>query len=110
MKEIYNKNQQSLAKKMEDKPTLKKWTNWKWQLKHSIQDLSTFETLTGISFSKKERKHFEKTIKKFPMSITPYYLSLIDTKDYSSDPVFKQSFPDSAELKKPIEPSGLRKG
>jgi lysine 2,3-aminomutase len=99
MKEIYNKNQQSLAKKMEDKPTLKKWTDWKWQLKHSIKDLETFEKLTGISFSKKERKKFSETTNKFPMSITPYYLSLIDTKDYESDPIFKQSFPDPSELK-----------
>ncbi|MBS3778699.1 MAG: lysine 2,3-aminomutase [Candidatus Thermoplasmatota archaeon] len=99
MKEIYNKNQQSLAKKMEDKPSLKKWTDWKWQLKHSIKDLETFEKLTGISFSKKERKKFSETTKKFPMSITPYYLSLIDTKDYESDPIFKQSFPDPSELK-----------
>jgi lysine 2,3-aminomutase len=32
------------------------------------------------------------------MSITPYYLSLIDTADYMNDPVFKQSFPDDREL------------
>lgn len=99
MKEIYNKNQQSLAKKMEDKPTLKKWTDWKWQLKHSIKDLETFEKLTGISFSKKKRKKISETTSKFPMSITPYYLSLIDTKYYESDPIFKQSFPDPSELK-----------
>ena len=99
MKEIYNKDQQTLAKKMEDYPSLKKWTDWKWQLKHSIKSLDTFEKLTGISFSKKERGRFEKTVKKFPMSITPYYLSLIDTDDYEYDPIFKQSFPDPSELK-----------
>ncbi len=27
------------------------------------------------------------------MSVTPYYLSLIDTKDYKNDPIFLQSFP-----------------
>ena len=32
------------------------------------------------------------------MSITPYYLSLIDTKEYDSDPIFKQSFPNPLEL------------
>ncbi len=98
MKEIYNKTQQSLAKKMEDTPSLKKWTDWRWQLKHSIKDLKTFEKLTDISFSKKEKEKFSETIKKFPMSITPYYLSLIDSDDYSSDPIFKQSFPDPSEL------------
>lgn len=99
MTEIFNKNQQSLAKKMEEYPSLKKWTDWKWQLKHSITDLKTFEKLTGITFSKEERKQFSNTTKKFPMSITPYYLSLIDMEDYKSDPIFKQSFPDPSELK-----------
>ncbi|MBS3748595.1 MAG: lysine 2,3-aminomutase [Candidatus Thermoplasmatota archaeon] len=99
MKEIYNKSQQSLAKKMEENPSLKKWTDWKWQIKHSIKNLDTFEKLTGISFSKKEREKFEKTIQKFPMSITPYYLSLIDSEEYKYDPIFKQSFPDPSELK-----------
>jgi len=99
MDEIYNKNQQDLAKKMENNPSLKKWTNWRWQLKHSIKKLETFEKLTGISFSKKDRDQFAETTSKFPMSITPYYLSLIDTKDYKSDPIFKQAFPDPSELK-----------
>lgn len=99
MKEIYNKNQQSLAKKMEENPSLKKWVDWRWQLKHSIQKLDTFEKLTGIKFSKEEKKQFTETTNKFPMSITPYYLSLIDKKDYEYDPIFKQSFPDPSELK-----------
>ncbi len=99
MTEIFNENQQSLAKKMEEHPSLKKWTDWKWQLKHSIKDLETFEKLTGITFSHEERKKFSTTTKKFPMSITPYYLSLIDMDDYSSDPIFKQAFPNPSELK-----------
>lgn len=98
MKEIYNKAQQSLAKKMESTPSLTKWTDWRWQLNRSIKDLKTFEMLTGISFSKKEKDQFSKTVEKFPMSITPYYLSLIDTKEYDSDPIFKQSFPNPFEL------------
>ena len=32
------------------------------------------------------------------MRITPYYLSLIDTKDYLNDPIFKQSVPCIDEL------------
>ncbi|PKH44565.1 lysine 2,3-aminomutase, partial [Dehalococcoides mccartyi] len=35
---------------------------------------------------------------KFPMSITPYYFSLIDRKNYENDPVFIQSVPSAAEL------------
>ncbi len=98
MTEIYNKEQQSLAKKMEKNASLEKWTDWKWQISHSIKSIDAFEKITGITFNKEKRKELEKTVNKFPLSITPYYLSLIDTKDYEWDPVFKQSFPDPAEL------------
>lgn len=57
-----------------------------------------FEKLTGIKFEQTERDLLEKTIAKFPLSITPYYLSLIDTEDYKNDPFFKQSFPSPLEL------------
>ena len=39
-----------------------------------------------------------KTIEKFPLSITPYYLSLIDVNDYKNDPIFRQAFPSPSEL------------
>lgn len=77
---------------------LSNWKDWRWQLKHRIRDISTFERLTGIKFAADERKLIEKTIEKFPLSITPYYLSLIDTDDYKNDPFFKQSFPSPMEL------------
>lgn len=35
---------------------------------------------------------------KFPISVTPYYLSLIDTSDLENDPIFKQACPSSLEL------------
>ncbi len=74
------------------------WKDYIWQLKHSIRDLDTFEKLTGITFDPKEKAQIKKTIAKFPFSITPYYLSLIDKKDYQTDPIFKQAFPDPKEL------------
>jgi lysine 2,3-aminomutase len=54
--------------------------------------------LTRIRFDETIRPQLEATIAKFPLSITPYYLSLIDTACYVNDPVFKQSFPDEREL------------
>jgi len=95
---IYNKKQQAIAEKIESHTTSNVWKDYKWQLKHAIKDIDTFQTLTGISFDKKERKKLEKTIAKFPLSITPYYLSLIDKEDYQTDPIFKQAFPDPQEL------------
>jgi lysine 2,3-aminomutase len=75
-----------------------KWTDWHWQLKHRIRDIDTFEKLLGIKFDPEERARLNETIGKFPLSITPYYLSLIDTEDYKNDPVYKQCFPDPKEL------------
>lgn len=53
----------------------------------------------GIKFSRKEKRELEKTIQKFPLSITPYYASLIETKNYHNDPIFRQAFPSPLELK-----------
>jgi lysine 2,3-aminomutase len=95
---IYNMQQQILAEKISTKTTLANWKDYTWQLKNAIRDIDTFETITGIHFEEEERDNLQKTIKKFPLSITPYYLSLIDVKDYQHDPIFKQSFPSPQEL------------
>jgi lysine 2,3-aminomutase len=75
------------------------WQDYKWQLNNSIRTIKAFEETTGIKFSKKERREFEKTTQKFPLCITPYYASLIEQKNYLNDPIFKQAFPNPAELK-----------
>jgi lysine 2,3-aminomutase len=74
------------------------WKDWKWQLKNCIKDVETFETLLDYTLPEKLRRNFRSIIEKFPMSITPYYLSLIKTDDIENDPVFKQSFPVINEL------------
>lgn len=95
---IYNKVQQEIAKKIESKAEMSDWTNWKWQLRHSIRTLEQFEYLTGIKFGKEEAKRLQQTFDKFPLCITPYYLSLIRREDYQHDPIFKQSFGSPEEL------------
>jgi lysine 2,3-aminomutase len=90
--------QQRIAEKIDPAEGVFRWQDWKWQLKNSIKDIATLERLTTIRFKEAIRKKLEATIAKFPMSITPYYLSLIDTDDYANDPVFKQAFPDYREL------------
>jgi len=95
---IFNEKQQELTGKIDADAHIKNWKDWKWQIRHSIKDIETFETLLGIKFSKKQRESIEETIKKFPLSITPYYFSLIDDEDYANDPVFKQAFPSPSEL------------
>lgn len=98
MSKTNDKNKEELADKIDKGTDLEKWSDWRWQIKHTIEDLDTFQKLTGIEFGKK-RKKLEKTLKKFPLSITPYYLSLIDADNYEIDPIFKQAFPSPSELK-----------
>jgi len=75
-----------------------RWRDYKWQLKHCVKDIDTFEHLLDYTFPEDKRKAIELTTSKFPMSITPYYLSLIDTTNIENDPIFKQAFPDVREL------------
>lgn len=95
---IYNNVQKEIAGKIDMRPGISNWKDWRWQLKHSIKSLDKFEYLTGIKFSKEEKIELNKTFEKFPLSITPYYLSLIDKENYQHDPVFKQSFGGIEEL------------
>jgi lysine 2,3-aminomutase len=74
------------------------WFDWQWQIKHSIRSIETVEKILNMQFPESEKKELQKTISKFPMSITPYYLSLVDPENYKNDPIFKQCFPDPKEL------------
>ncbi len=95
---IRNKRQRKTRERIFTDTEPLEWRDYKWQLRHVVRDIDTFERLTGVKFSKEKRGLFEKTLEKFPFSITPYYLSLIDIDDYEKDPIFKQSFPDPQEL------------
>lgn len=98
---IYSNNQQEIAEKISSTSDelASKWTDWHWQLKHSVTCVDTFEKLLDIQLKPLERRKVELTLKKFPLSITPYYLSLIDRSDFRNDPIFRQAFPDPKELK-----------
>lgn len=95
---IYSENQREIAEKIDSLSSISMWKDWKWQIKHCIRDISTFERLSGIQFSEDKREALRETLNKFPMCITPYYLSLIDLEDYLNDPIFIQSFPSESEL------------
>lgn len=96
---IFTANQQRIATKIDSSSELSNWRDWKWHLKNSIKTISTFEELTGIKFPEDEKKQLEETKGKFPLSITPYYLSLIKKENFRQDPVYKQAFLDNRELK-----------
>ncbi len=95
---IFTTKQQKIASKIDSESELSNWRDWKWHLKHSIKSIDKFEELTGIKFSKEEKQELEETRGKFPLSITPYYLSLIKKENFRNDPIYKQSFLDNREL------------
>ena len=94
---IFNKAQQNIAEQLGDeKIVLSKWKDWKWQMSKCIQSVDDFEQL--LEFEPAYRKKIQQTVDTFPLSITPYYLSLINADDYANDPVFRQAFPVPEEL------------
>lgn len=95
---IYTKNQQEIAENIQSESKVTNWLDWKWQVRHAIKTINQFELLTGIQFTAEEKVELQKTIDHFPLSITPYYLSLIDKDNYQNDPIFKQAFADPREL------------
>jgi lysine 2,3-aminomutase len=95
---IYNSEQKEIANKIDEQPQLTNWKDWKWQLRHSIRSVEKFEYLTGIKFEEKEKADLQRTFEKFPLSITPYYLSVMDKSNYKNDPIFKQAFGSVEEL------------
>ncbi|MFO7869101.1 MAG: lysine 2,3-aminomutase [Bacteroidales bacterium] len=95
---IYTSNQEKIAQKLDKGSEISSWKDWKWQLKHLVRTVNQFENLTGIKFDETEKAQLEETFGKFPLSITPYYLSLINKDNYQYDPVFKQAFGSVHEL------------
>jgi len=70
------------------------WNNWKWQFQNrvtTIDELKKFIPLDDI-----ETAALQKTALRYPLSVTPYYLSLINPAD-PQDPVRLQCVPSSLE-------------
>jgi lysine 2,3-aminomutase len=72
------------------------WSDWKWQMKNRINTIEQLGKIINLSEQLEER--IRNAIDVFPMSITPYYASLIDP-DFENCPVGKQAIPDINELK-----------
>jgi lysine 2,3-aminomutase len=95
---IFTENQQDIAEKIDSDVSKSIWKEWKWQTRHRIKTIDGLEKVLDVNLSEEKKVELQKTIEKFPMSITPYYLSLIDTYNIENDPVFKQSVPSIHEL------------
>ena len=75
--------------------TEEQWNDWHWQMKNRVRlitDLEKYFTLT-----EQEKNEMSVLLSKFRMSITPYYLCLIDPDDPNC-PIRKQAVPSVEEL------------
>ncbi|WPD21443.1 MAG: lysine 2,3-aminomutase [Candidatus Electrothrix scaldis] len=95
---IYTESQQEIAERIDVDASKAMWKDWRWQVKNRIRSLRQLEDFLDLDFGEEKRKNIQQTIEKFPLSITPYYLSLIDTDNFENDPVFMQAVPSIREL------------
>ena len=95
---IYTEKEQKIAKQIDANATEDNWNDWKWQLKHRITTLDEAIKLLDLNLTEEMRVRMETTIGKFPLSTTPYYLSLIEAENFEKDPIFLQSVPSVQEL------------
>lgn len=71
------------------------WCDWKWQFRNRITTVEKLSRL--IPLSKEEQTQLKLVSARYPFSITPYYLSLIDLSD-PDDPIRKQAVPSFREI------------
>jgi len=58
------------------------WFDWHWQLRNAIREVKTLSVMLNLSDN--ERQAMMHNAGALPVSITPYYASLLDAKDASS--------------------------
>jgi lysine 2,3-aminomutase len=71
------------------------WNDWRWHFRNRITTVN--ELANFIPLSSEEQSQLKMVTLKYPLSITPYYLSLIDPDD-SNDPIRKQAVPSVLEI------------
>jgi lysine 2,3-aminomutase len=71
------------------------WNDWKWQFRNRI---TSVDKLAGyIPLTPEQQTELRLVTLKYPLSVTPYYLSLIDPDD-PDDPIRKQAIPSILEI------------
>ena len=71
------------------------WNDWKWQFRNRIVSVDQLKKL--VSFSPEEEAEIRLVSQRYPIAITPYYLSLIDFNN-PDDPIKKQAIPSIQEI------------
>lgn len=71
------------------------WNDWKWQFRNRITRVE--ELVHLLPMSDQELAKLRMVALRYPLAITPYYLSLINPEDIN-DPVRKQAVPSFEEI------------
>jgi lysine 2,3-aminomutase len=71
------------------------WNDWKWQFRNRITRIEQLAQF--IPLPAKEQAQLRLVTMRYPLSVTPYYLSLIDPDD-PDDPIRKQAVPSPMEM------------
>jgi lysine 2,3-aminomutase len=71
------------------------WNDWKWQFRNRITRVEQLAQL--IPLSTEEQTQLRLVAMRYPLSVTPYYLSLINPDD-PDDPIRKQAIPSPMEM------------
>jgi len=71
------------------------WKDWKWHFRNRITNVDQLSQFIPLSFE--EQAQLRLVTMRYPMSVTPYYLSLINPDD-PDDPIRKQSIPSILEI------------
>ncbi len=71
------------------------WNDWKWQFRNRITRVQQLAQL--IPLSTEEQTQLKLVTMRYPLSVTPYYLSLINPDD-PDDPIRKQAIPSPLEM------------
>lgn len=77
------------------KTSVKDWTDWRWQIKNRLTRPLPPVTLPQTVASRREILRPVTAV--YPMAVTPYYLSLIQHRDFH-DPIYAQCMPDPREI------------
>lgn len=73
------------------------WNDWKWQVRNRIETVEDLKKY--INLTEEEEEGIRECLKTLRMSITPYYLSIMDP-DNPHDPVRLQAIPNIVETNK----------
>ncbi|MDH4067743.1 MAG: KamA family radical SAM protein [Dehalococcoidia bacterium] len=71
------------------------WNDWKWQFRNRITRVEQLAQF--VPLSTEEQAQLRLVTMRYPLSVTPYYLSLINPED-PDDPIRKQAVPSIMEM------------